>query len=94
MSYSFSARGKNDAALAAAVVAEFDTIVAVQPIHAKDREPVQIALQLLAQTIDLETGKELAASISGSVYSTGERSVRSVSVSINISQAEPAPAPT
>lgn len=90
MSYSFSARGKDVEAMLTKVGSEFATIVANQPIHAKDREAVIAAVRELAEIVEVEDGKELIASVSGSVYWQGTDTVRSASVNISVSQDTPA----
>jgi hypothetical protein len=86
MSYSFSVRGTNADALVSEVEKQFDGIVAGQAIHAKDRAAVVGAVRDLAEIIDLETGKDLRASVTGSIYWTEGDVVRSVNAQISLSQ--------
>jgi hypothetical protein len=86
MSYSFSVRGADPDALVVEVGKQFEGIAAQQSIHKKDRDAVTAAVKELAQIIDVETGKDLRASVSGSIYWTEGDVVRSVSAQISLSQ--------
>lgn len=84
MSYSFSAKGANKDALAAAVAAEFEKIVAAQPVHAVDQVEAADAVESLADLLQDDDTRDISASVSGSVYST-DQGLQQVSCSINLS---------
>lgn len=86
MSYSFSVRGKTGEELVAEVEKQLDGIVANQPIHAKDREAASDAVSQLSDLVELEEGKVLQASVSGSIVWVADDVVRSVSLQVSVSQ--------
>lgn len=94
MSYSFTVRGGSADALVVEVDKQFDGIVAGQPVHAKDRAAVAAAVRELTEIIELENGKDLRATVTGSISWTGDdiQVVRAVSAQISLSQDTAAPA--
>jgi hypothetical protein len=71
MSYSFSARGATKQEAKDAAAAEFDKVVASQPIHAVDRAP---ALAAVGAFVDMlaDSPKAIYVSVSGSLGWQGE----------------------
>lgn len=84
MSYSFSARGATREALMTAVAAELDKVVEAQPIHKADREQAYNAVEWFAHIVPETDGKDLSASVSGSVSST-EDAITAASVNVSVS---------
>lgn len=71
MSYSFSKRGATRAAVLAMVSAQFDEIVAQQPIHAADRAQAQaVAESFLAIVPDADDTQDYYIAMHGSVSYT------------------------
>ncbi|MCK1684228.1 hypothetical protein IVA87_33790 [Bradyrhizobium sp. 147] len=95
MSYSFSVKAPNKAAAKAAVAAEFDKVVASQPIHARDRAA---ALANAGAAIDALVDDEalhVSVNLSGSVgwrdvlTEAGDNPLTSVSISASASLFKP-----
>lgn len=67
MSYSFSVRGTSKADAKAKVAADFDKVVAGQPIHARDREAALAAAGAFIDLLGDEHEREVSVSVSGYV---------------------------
>lgn len=84
MSYSFSVRAANKAALGAAISDELNKVVAQQAVHKTDAaQALHAATSLLDLTFD-DPARDLAASVSGSIW-VADAGVEQISLSINIS---------
>lgn len=89
MSYAIGLRAASLAAVAVAVSAKFDDIVAAQPEHARVRPEAEAALDaLLAQLQEPAEGFELELDMSGASYGEEGEPLKAVSLSIRINQAE------
>jgi hypothetical protein len=73
MSYSITVRGATAAAALAALAASFDEqVVALQPVHARDRDAALGAAEAMAKQLGTQPeGMEVALSLSGSLGWTG-----------------------
>lgn len=68
MSYSFSVRGATKAEIIGKVAAEFDKVVASQPVHSADRAHAQACAEAFLGFIpDDPGGQDFYISVSGSV---------------------------
>ena len=89
MSYSFSVRGTTKANVMEKAAAEFDKVVAAQPIHSADRAHAQSAVAGLVSVLpDGNDKQDIYVSVSGSVGWTGERGTADqvlASASLNVS---------
>jgi len=105
MSYSFSVSAPTKAEASAKATAEFDQVVANQPIHQKDRDAAEAALASIFGLIqDPVDGQSVTAHVNGSVSWIGDMSDGDItSVSFGVSAgiygtktaavADPEPAP-
>lgn len=67
MSYSFTARGATVALALAAVAAEMQKVVEVQPIHKHDAEPVQKTAELYAGLLPQDETRDVVIACHGYV---------------------------
>jgi hypothetical protein len=68
MSYSFSARAATKPEVIAKVAAQFDAVVAAQPVHSADRAQAQAAAEAFLGVLpDAADGRDFYVSVSGSV---------------------------
>jgi len=68
MSYSFSVRASSKSEVGAQVAAEFDKVVASQPVHAADKQAVNDAAQAFVGILrDPGEGEYVGVSVSGSL---------------------------
>jgi len=81
MSYSFSIVAATKALALVAVAAEFDKVVASQPIHARDREAVLKNADAVVSLLADDDTKDVAVSCNGYVSWTGEGNLCNASVS-------------
>lgn len=73
MSYSFSAKGATKAAAKAAVAAEFDKVIASQPVHAADKAAaIATAEAMIDVTREPAEGEEVRVSVSGYLQWQGQ----------------------
>lgn len=72
MSYSFSASGKSRDEVKAAVAAQFDTVLASQPIHARDKDAALNAVNAFVDLVTIPEGRTANVSVSGSVGWSGD----------------------
>ena len=92
MSYSFAARGATKAEVVAKVVAEFDNIVAYQPVHVVDREQAQETVVLFLNNIpdsNKRDDQDFYVSVSGSVgwngmYGADDFILTSASINVTV----------
>lgn len=71
MFYGFSVRAATREELSDLIEAEFDKIVALQPIHDADREAAQNAAEGFVSALPDTEGMEFSVSVSGSVSWSG-----------------------
>lgn len=81
MSYSFSVRAATKAAAKAAVAAQFDSMVHVQPVHAADRPMAQAAAGAFVDLLHEDESKDVIVCVSGSLGWQGEGQFTSTNVS-------------
>lgn len=88
MSYSFSVTAATKAEAKEKIAAEFDRVLASQPVHAVDRDAAQAAaeafVEMLGEPIE---GQHIAVTVYGSVGWRGENDFTSASVGVNAQHA-------
>ena len=86
MSYSFVARGATKSEVIEKIIAEFDIVVATQPIHAADRDQAQAAAQAFLDVLPSGVDeRDFYVSVSGSVGWNGNFGVDHVLTSAGVS---------
>jgi hypothetical protein len=86
MSYSFSILAAEKASAASNVAGELDKVVAQQPIHEADRPAHEAAVRALIELLgEPGEGQEIAGSVTGSIYRTGEGGFAGASLNVNVS---------
>lgn len=84
MSYSFNARGADKAAVLTAVNAQFDTIVAAQPVHAQDRAAAIETVDRFVSLVPPVDGCVYSVAVNGSCWANVD-ALRSASVGVSVS---------
>lgn len=83
MSYSFSVRGASKAEALEKVIAEFDKVVASQPIHTKDRaQATEVAKNFVAVLSDPTERQGVSISVSGSLSWNVDNVITSAGVNV------------
>jgi hypothetical protein len=91
MSYSFNVAASTKAEAKARISAEFDKVVASQPVHAADRDAAEAAAAAFVDVLaDPADGEEIRVSVHGSVgwRTEGEFTHSNVGVSAQRARAE------
>jgi hypothetical protein len=86
MSYSFNVTATSKAEAKEKIAAQFDTILASQPVHAADRASAQAAAQSYVDMLqDPADGEEIAVSVNGYVSWRAEGEFTGASVGVTAS---------
>ena len=67
MSYSFSVHGATKRDVKEQVAAEFNKIVAAQPIHATDRQDANAAVRAFVELLRDDVNKDVSVTVNGSI---------------------------
>lgn len=67
MSYGFTVKGANKTQVKAKVVAEFDKVVANQPIHVNDRDQALAAACAFVDLLPEDNSRDISVAVNGAV---------------------------